>query len=140
MITNIQALEYFKMRREMRLDDKVQEYENLAIKALANQISSFDSSELTRRLVAERDKENLAICLIEEMSELTKVLTKDLRASDKFKKEQLEEELGHVLLMCEAIKNKYDIDNSKILYHKLDALKRCFTIYTNSFDIEEDIK
>ena len=37
-MTNQKALDYFKRRQDMRLDDRVQEYENTAISALKKQI------------------------------------------------------------------------------------------------------
>jgi NTP pyrophosphatase (non-canonical NTP hydrolase) len=85
-----------------------------------------ETRPLQKRLVNERTTEDMSICLIEEMSELTKVLTKKLRNSNKFKIEDLEEELAHVMLMCETIKTKFNISDSDILYHKHDALIRCF--------------
>jgi NTP pyrophosphatase (non-canonical NTP hydrolase) len=90
------------------------------------EVMSKEVKQLQRRLVDEKDIGYLSVCLVEEMSELIKVLAKKMRKSDKFKQEDLEEELGHVLLMCESIKTKFHVSDAAILYHKHDALTRCF--------------
>lgn len=82
--------------------------------------------DLTFRLATERDVTVACTCAIEEMSELTKVLTKKLRNSNKFKIEDLEEELSHVFLMCEVLKVKFDVLESKIIEYKMEVLDRCF--------------
>lgn len=64
------------------------------------------------------------VCCIEEMSELTKVLTKKLRNSEKFNREHLIEELAHVLLMCNVIAVEHGINEDDILEVQKDAVKR----------------
>ena len=83
---------------------------------------------LTRRLKSERTNENLIICTIEEMSELTKVLTKYLRKSPKYSIDSLTEEVAHCLLMINVIKDKFKLDSVEIEWNQLDALQRCFDV------------
>jgi hypothetical protein len=85
-----------------------------------------DVTFLRTRLIEERGEDHILTCAIEEMSELTKVLTKRLRNSSKFTISKLEEELGHVYLLCDLIKDKFNISEEAIYDHKLDALTRAF--------------
>lgn len=84
--------------------------------------------KVTKSLVAavftHNSSEKNTVCCIEEMSELTKVLTKKLRKSEKFNKEDLTEELAHVLLMCGAIAWEHGISDDDILEVQKDAVKR----------------
>ena len=64
------------------------------------------------------------ICCIEEMSELTKVLTKELRNDPKFTTEKLTEELAHVLLMCNVIAYDYNIEPGVIYWNQHNAVQR----------------
>lgn len=82
------------------------------------------SKELAGTVVAHNSEEKNLVCCIEEMSELTKVLTKKLRNSPKFNKHDLLEEISHVLLMCNAVAIKYDLDEDDILREQLDAVRR----------------
>ena len=66
------------------------------------------------------------VCCIEEMSELTKVLTKYLRESPKFNKENLLEEVGHVLLMCEVIAMQHDLKPADIFQIQEDVVRRMY--------------
>ena len=65
-----------------------------------------------------------AICCIEEMSELTKVLTKKLRKSPKFNIDILTEEIAHVLLMCNVVARECGINENDILAVQEDAVNR----------------
>lgn len=65
-----------------------------------------------------------AICCIEEMSELTKVLTKKLRNDKKFNRDILTEELAHVLLMCNVIATEYGISSDDIFNIQKNAVQR----------------
>ena len=80
--------------------------------------------ELIEKVLTHNASEKNAICCIEEMSELTKVLTKKLRKSDKFNCGDLAEELAHVLLMCNVIAAEYRINNDDIFALQTDAVKR----------------
>ena len=64
------------------------------------------------------------ICCIEEMSELTKVLTKKLRKSPKFTREKILEEVSHVLLMCSVIACENAISNEEIYDEQRKAVQR----------------
>lgn len=52
------------------------------------------------------------VCMIEEMSELTKELTKSLRGLER--KKNILEEVAHVEMMLSMIKMIYDIDQEDI--------------------------
>ena len=67
-----------------------------------------------------------AICCIEEMTELSKVLTKRLRNSPKFNKENLLEEVSHVLLMCGVIAKEYELTETDILGKQIEAVDRMY--------------
>lgn len=84
----------------------------------------MENSNLIERVNNYNNKQTSIICCIEEMSELTKVLTKDLRYSSKFSKEKLTEELSHVLLMCDVIKDLYEINDNNIYSEQLNAVER----------------
>jgi len=84
--------------------------------------------KLQKRLQKEKELSDVLICSIEEMSELTKVITKYLRESSKFSKEKLIEEIAHVSLMVDTVRNMFDIDNRDIEKEKILALKKCFKI------------
>lgn len=64
------------------------------------------------------------ICCIEEMSELTKVLTKKLRKSPKFTREKILEEVSHVLLMCSVIAWENGIGDEEIYEEQQKAVQR----------------
>ena len=64
------------------------------------------------------------ICCIEEMSELTKVLTKKLRKSPKFTREKVLEEVSHVLLMCSVIAWENAISDEEIYEEQRKAIQR----------------
>ena len=84
---------------------------------------------LQNRLESERDINDAIYCTIEEMSEVTKVLTKYLRNSSKFSINDLTEELAHSFLMLDVIKNRFNIKDVDIEHEKLLALKKCFKGY-----------
>lgn len=85
-----------------------------------------DIAALQKRLETEKDREDILICAIEEMSETTKVITKYLRGSDKFSVEKLTEEVAHAQLMLAAVQNIFGIPDADIDHEKLLALKKCF--------------
>ena len=87
-----------------------------------------DIELLKIKLATEKDIKDAIFCTIEEMSELTKVLTKYLRNSSKFSIEDLSEELAHSLMTLELIKNMFYISDECIKNEQLNALKRCFGI------------
>mgnify|MGYP003595134329 CR=1 FL=1 len=78
------------------------------------------------RLTQERSMEEIMICTIEEMSELTKVLTKYMRNSEKYHREDLVEEMSHVLLQIEVLRQCFNITDSEIEDEQLDVGYRCF--------------
>ena len=81
---------------------------------------------LQKKLETERDINDAIYCAIEEMSEVTKVMTKFLRNSCKFSIDDLTEELAHSLLMLDIIKNRFNIKDEDITHEKLLALRKCF--------------
>ena len=81
-------------------------------------------NELIERVIAHNTSEKNTVCCIEEMSELTKVLTKKLRNSEKFNRGDLAEELAHVLLMCNVIAAEHGISEYVIRDYQEDAVKR----------------
>lgn len=80
--------------------------------------------KLINEVYAHNTRPKNMICCIEEMSELTKVLTKELRNDPKFTTEKLAEELAHVLLMCNVIAYDYGIEPDIIYWNQQDAVRR----------------
>jgi NTP pyrophosphatase (non-canonical NTP hydrolase) len=85
-----------------------------------------DLDMLTKKLAKEQSIEKTMICTIEEVSEVTKIITKYLRQSEKFSIEDLTQEVAHALLMLDTVKNVFNIQDEEINKHKLMALKKCF--------------
>lgn len=83
---------------------------------------------LRARMNREKPLKNSVYCTIEEMSELTKCLTKLLRVSPKFSVENLTEELAHSLLMINDIKIRFNIKDDDINKYQLDALRRLYNV------------
>lgn len=83
-------------------------------------------SQYQMRLTDERTMDEIMVCTIEEMSELTKVLTKYMRKSDKYHREDLVEEMSHVLFQIEVLKIAFNIKENEIEEEQLDAGYRCF--------------
>ena len=83
-------------------------------------------SQYQMRLTDERTMDEIMICTIEEMSELTKVLTKYMRKSDKYNREDLVEEMSHVLFQIDVLKIAFNIQEAEIEEEQLDAGYRCF--------------
>lgn len=77
-----------------------------------------------KRLENEKNIFDIVYCTIEELSEVTKVLTKFLRQSKKFSIENLTEEIAHAQLMLDVTKNVFEINYEDILKEKLLALKK----------------
>lgn len=84
----------------------------------------MENNILIDEVIEHNSRNKNIVCCIEEMSELTKVLTKKLRMSDKFTKESLTEEIAHVLLMCSVVATEYDISESDIYAVQQDAVQR----------------
>jgi len=83
-------------------------------------------SQYQMRLTDERTMDEIMICTIEEMSELTKVLTKYMRKSNKYNREDLVEEMSHVLFQIDVLKIAFNIQEAEIEEEQLDAGYRCF--------------
>ena len=64
------------------------------------------------------------ICCIEELSELTKVLTKYLRVDDKFSIDNLAEELAHVRALTTFIQHRFGIPDDLIEEEQIAVIKR----------------
>jgi hypothetical protein len=76
------------------------------------------------KLVQEKDMQNISVCCIEEISEVTKVLTKYLRGSSKFNEDILVEEVAHALLMLDVIKIAFNLDDKEVALEQLRALEK----------------
>ena len=77
------------------------------------------------KLIETRSVEDSIYCTIEELSEITKVLCKFLRKSDKFNIDDLIEELSHSLLMLDVIRKRFNISNYVVSKEQLRALEKC---------------
>lgn len=84
--------------------------------------------KLQKRLEEEKEITDAIFCTIEEMSEVTKVLTKYLRNSRKFSIENLTEEIAHSLLMLQVIQHRFNILDVDINKEQVLALKKCFKL------------
>lgn len=82
------------------------------------------TNDLVDVIISYNSSEKNAICCIEEMSELTKVITKNLRKSPKFNTDDLLEEISHVLLMCNVIAKEHNLSDDDILKIQQDAVER----------------
>ena len=87
-------------------------------------MSEYFLKDLKKLLVDEQKISDSAICAIEEMSELSKVLCKLLRNSEKFNIHDLIEELSHTLLMVETIQKYFNISDESINNQQLTALNK----------------
>lgn len=85
-----------------------------------------DNTTLVEAVYLHNSSEKNTICCIEEMSELTKVLTKKLRQSEKFNIESLTEELAHVLLLCDVLIKEHEINRCDILAEQESAVNRMY--------------
>ena len=70
--------------------------------------------DLLRKYLGLEGEQNQIICLLGEMSELTKELTKKLRKSQKYNKDNVIEETADVLMMIEQMKYCLDITDEDI--------------------------
>lgn len=84
----------------------------------------METINLYQECVLHNSRMKNIVCCIEEMSELTKVLTKNLRMSPKFDMDKLKEEISHVLLMCNVIVAEYGISDEEISRIQRDAIQR----------------
>lgn len=75
-------------------------------------------------LITNRFLQNNIICCIEEMSEVTKVLTKYLRGREEFNKKDLEEEIAHALLMLDIIRERFHISTDAVKKYQVQALRK----------------
>lgn len=71
----------------------------------------------------EKDR-HVEICLIEEMSELTKEVCKSQR--NKGDIDHTIEELGHVILMCYSLMSKHKFDHGKVLHEAEKAVQKMY--------------
>ena len=87
--------------------------------------------KLTKELVNLKTEEDILYCAIEEMSELTKVLTKRLRKSDKFAWGKLKEELSHVLMMLQILQHIYLVPLKEIEKEQIQTLEKAISEETS---------
>lgn len=71
-----------------------------------------------------RDPLHIRVCAIEEMSELTKEIAKNLRYCDRKSKDGMAEEIGHVVLMAFALMYDSGIDILEVLEPMRNAVDR----------------
>lgn len=71
-----------------------------------------------------RDPLHIRVCAIEEMSELTKEITKNIRYCDRKSKDSMAEEIGHVVLMAFALMYDNGIDIQEVLEPMRNAVDR----------------
>jgi len=81
-------------------------------------------NNLVKRIRIKNDTSTSIMCCIEEMSELTKVLCKRERSSNKFNKKDLVEEVAHVLLMVSVIKDSFYLNEIDIVNEQINAVER----------------
>ena len=67
-------------------------------------------------------KDHIENCVIEEMSELIKAVTKSRRGETNI--DNLTEEIGHVILMCFSLMQTYNIHENDIIMEANDAVCR----------------
>lgn len=90
-------------------------------------------------IVATHNKDKVdfvEVCLIEEMSELTKVLCKIRRNEGDFN--NTIEELGHVILMCYALISKYNFRYESVIKEAEDAVSKMKSSKRKK-DLEEQV-
>lgn len=78
--------------------------------------------DLAELVYQNNNKDHIENCLIEEMSELTKAITKSRRGKTDI--DNLTEETGHVLLMCYSLMKCYGIQEYCVLLESNDAVNR----------------
>ena len=96
------------------------------------------NDELRRRLIECTPETDAIICVIEEMSELTKVLTKRMRRPPNFNFNDIAMELAHVQLMCEIIRVTFGINTCDIDTYEFIALQKALDEKTSSFPPDKD--
>lgn len=99
---------------------------------LAGTITSWDPSDYKlfyKEVEAEYGWGTQAVIAIEEMSELTKELSKNLRGEDNVT--YIAEECADVLIMIEQIVTHYGISEKTISANKLKKLKRLYNRINN---------
>lgn len=75
-------------------------------------------------LITNRFLQNNIICCIEEMSEVTKVLTKYLRGREEFNRKDLEEEISHALMMLDIVRARFHISTDTVERYQVEALRK----------------
>ena len=78
--------------------------------------------DLAELVYQNNNKDHIENCLIEEMSELTKAITKSRRGKTNI--DNITEEIGHVMLMCSSLIKCYGIQEYCILLEANDAVNR----------------
>ena len=82
----------------------------------------INMNKLSQVVYKNKNKEYIENCVIEEMSELTKAIIKDKRGLKDIN--NLEEEIGHVILMCNALMKCHGIPEYAICEEAEDAVNR----------------
>lgn len=85
--------------------------------------------ELSEIVNNKNTRDHIENCTIEELSELTKAITKSKRG--KLDIENMTEELGHVMLMCGALAKNYDIQPKSINLEAQNAVDRMLKAQEN---------
>lgn len=91
-----------------------------------------DLCKLRKEFIGDKNMHDMVVCTIEEMSEVTKVLTKFLRCSNKFDLDDLTEELAHAMLMLDVTRSIFHIESEEIVLEQIKALKKALPIKDDS--------
>ena len=120
----LKGRELTKELHEIVRGGRLQDLITMAIDQL-NEPNSDDTFLKLGDIVATHNKDKVdfvEVCLIEEMSELTKALCKIRRG--KADSDNTIEELGHVILMCYALIRKYNFDHKSVIKEAEDAVEK----------------
>ncbi len=108
-------------------------------------LSLMFSDAVIDEMLNKYGKENQSVILIEEMSELTKELVKNIRGKDNY--DCLVEEMAHVMLSLSVVARVLDIRNSDLRrklhkkFHSMDVVGHFTTTRADEYclDTEEDV-
>lgn len=98
----------------------------------------FTFHDLLRKMIQHHGVINSKVTTIEEFSELTKEITKDLRGN--FRKEFFMEELADVFISFEILMLVYDVDKEEFDECVVDKMQRNITRIKNDVTLGEVMK
>lgn len=103
--------------------------------AVLDHVFELQINPLVERVVAAHYKDplHIQICAIEEMSELTKEISKHVRYGNwKDGHESMAEEIGHVVLMVFSLMIQQGINVQQVLASMRDAVNRMWRVTNNA--------